>query len=259
MILENPPLVLWVQSSSEGEIQTHSSDAHFKVIRVESVEEAIKILEESNRVVDLLVLDLDHSKEHCEKIFEIAKGTIALDLPVVAITRWEQLNDQLGAFAYWLDDYLIKPIDSREVQARINMRIKKKLGHQKHAGFKAGPFIFQTNLGRVFVRTGKAEELISLTRTEFKLFLCLAQQQNQVFTRAQLMSVIWGNDVVVLDRTVDAHICAIRRKLKFLAHMIQSIPGIGYRFYVSEEGSHDYKPRFNSFGTPDPSGGIPLG
>ena len=71
-----------------------------------------------------------------------------------------------------------------------------------------------------------------LTAKEFRLVATLAAQEGQVFSRAQLVKEVWGDDLHVVNRTIDSHICGARRKLGTAGDYIQSVTGTGYRFLV---------------------------
>lgn len=75
-----------------------------------------------------------------------------------------------------------------------------------------------------------SQKVLSLTPLEFKLLVQLAKNEDQIFTREQLLDANWGNEVHVLERTVDKHIASLRMKLKDLGHYIQTVPSVGYRF-----------------------------
>jgi DNA-binding response OmpR family regulator len=81
----------------------------------------------------------------------------------------------------------------------------------------------------------KNEEVdLNLTLTEFKILLCLMKSTAMVLNRDQIINAARGENVHVIDRTIDTHICAIRKKLGPKAHYIQSISGVGYRFSLKK-------------------------
>ena len=150
------------------------------------------------------------------------------NLPVFFLTGKEDIDSKLKAFEIGADDYLVKPVNPQELRARVEMRLKKSRALNEVALY--GKLELNLPLLRARNLDGGKDETIDLTGKEFKILSFLASGEGQVFSRGELVEAIWGKSVHVLDRTVDSHVCAIRRKLGELASYVESIPGEGYRF-----------------------------
>ena len=127
------------------------------------------------------------------------------------------------------DDYVAKPFSPRELVARVNAAIRRSGISDK----QGRPDIVE--LEGLIIDERKFSvtyhgNLIKLTATEFRLLNQLANHPGRVFSREQLLNYASGNDVVIVDRNIDVHIRAIRKKLPGEIQFIETVRGIGYRF-----------------------------
>jgi DNA-binding response OmpR family regulator len=154
------------------------------------------------------------------------------ETPVFFLTGSEELSHKVTAFELGADDYLVKPVHPSELKARIEMRLRKSLPIRKSSELLVkGDLILETSILKASIRKSQnIQQTLDLTNKEFKILFFLAHHENQVYSRAQLVKSIWGDTIHVTDRTIDSHICGIRKKLQNLADYIESIPGEGYRF-----------------------------
>lgn len=153
-------------------------------------------------------------------------------VPVVFLTSNEEVSSIVSAFSLGADDYIVKPFHLLELRARI----ERRLGPSAASSVKtldssqvaAGDLVIHLNSQRVKVK-GK-NETIDLTAREFKILLLLVTHPDNVFSRKNILEQVWGEKINVTERTVDAHICYLRKKLNRYSGYIQSVPGAGYRF-----------------------------
>ncbi len=149
--------------------------------------------------------------------------------PVIFLTAKEDVGSKVSAFSLGADDYIVKPFNLLELRARVECRLKK---HQERSTegdqVAAGSLILEVSSQRLRI-LGRNDN-ISLTPREFKILLLLVRNPDRIFTREHILDKIWGQDVYVTDRTVDAHICYLRKKLEQFSTYIESVPGEGYRF-----------------------------
>jgi len=149
--------------------------------------------------------------------------------PVIFLTANEDVGSKISAFALGADDYIVKPFHLLELRARVERRLKKLLEDDTdHDQVVSGPLVLEISSQRVKV-AGKSN-YVTMTPREFKILLLLTKNPDQIFSREYILDQIWGKDIFVTDRTVDAHICYIRKKLENYSTHIQSVPGEGYRF-----------------------------
>ena len=160
-------------------------------------------------------------------------------VPIIIISSKEDVFDKVLALELGADDYVIKPIDSKELTARIKAVLRRT-----DPGFMtSSPQPASASSSRKIVRY--SDLVIDLTNysvicrgialemppKEIELLYFLASSPNQVFTREQLLSNIWGYDYAGDTRTVDVHIKRLREKLKDSCHWsISTVWGVGYKF-----------------------------
>jgi DNA-binding response OmpR family regulator len=152
------------------------------------------------------------------------------DIPILMLTARDEESDRLIGLEIGADDYVTKPFSPKEVVARTKVILRRTYREviQKEP-IKAGSLI--VDLERHQVMHG--EQVVDLTPTEFKLVEVLAGNANKVFSRLQLVEQIQGYSFEGYERTVDAHIKNLRRKLEKNPkepEYIQTVYGVGYKF-----------------------------
>lgn len=146
----------------------------------------------------------------------------ASDVPVLFLTSRTEEVDRVVGLELGADDYMAKPFSTRELLARIKAIARRS----SVRGEPAAPGLV---LDREAFRASVDGRVMDLSRTEFDLLACLAAQPGRVFTREQILDQAWRDGGCVTDRTVDAHIKSLRRKLA-PADCIETVRGVGYRF-----------------------------
>lgn len=129
------------------------------------------------------------------------------------------------------DDYITKPFDNRELILRIRAvlrRVNNKNGRDQE--LKLGPFRLILNQRSFYVEDKK----VALTPTEFELIRLFMENDKRVFTREELLDLVWGFDYYGDTRTVDMHIQRLRKKLGRYKESIKTIYGIGYQLDVEK-------------------------
>jgi DNA-binding response OmpR family regulator len=150
---------------------------------------------------------------------ELRKST---DVPVLFLTSRTEEVDRVVGLELGADDYMAKPFSTRELLARI-----KAIARRSPA--RGTPAASGLVLDREAFRATVDGRVMDLSRTEFDLLACLSSQPGRVFTREQILDQAWRDGGCVTDRTVDAHIKSLRRKLA-PADCIETVRGVGYRF-----------------------------
>ncbi len=142
---------------------------------------------------------------------------------IIFLTARSEDYSQIAGFEAGADDYVSKPIKPKILISRITAMLRRSVKIDdskviKIDGLEIDPSSF------VVLKNGKK---ISLPKKEFKLLQLLANSPNKVFTRDEIFAKVWGNDVIVGDRTIDVHIRKIREKIG--NEYITTIKGIGYK------------------------------
>lgn len=186
---------------------------------------------------DLIVLDLmlpDGSGfDLLSKLRGMGKGT-----PVIVLTSRDEEADRVAGLEGGADDYVVKPFSPREVVARIRAVLRRTQANM--ASPTTPPSIAQggkttrsvLHLDPETRRAFFADKQLDLTRTEFELLSVLVSAPERVFTRQQLLDRMFGESYAVTDRSIDAHVKALRRKLNQVGapqDLLETERGVGYR------------------------------
>ncbi len=181
-------------------------------------------------IPDLVLLDLMLPGLDGLQICKQLKDNSAThQIPIVMVSARSSESDIVLGLELGADDYVTKPFSPRELLARVRAVLRRRTNSLDEL---AGLCI---NCEGVSIDARRHEVLVdgivvNLTATEFKLIHYLAQHPGWVFTRDQLMGKVMGQDNFIIDRNIDVHIQAVRKKLGSHRDLIETIRGIGYRF-----------------------------
>jgi two-component system alkaline phosphatase synthesis response regulator PhoP len=175
---------------------------------------------------DLVVLDIMMPKKSGVQVCEILRAQSAFrNTLIIFLTALNDETTQIRGLETGADDYVSKPISPKVFLSRVNAlfrRVPKKESNTVEIdGLTIDPEKF------VVILEGKE---ILLAKKEFELLHLLASRPGRVFLRNEILSQVWGNDVIVGDRTIDVHIRKIRQKLG--VDCITTVKGVGYKFEV---------------------------
>lgn len=176
---------------------------------------------------DLIILDLMLPDITGEEVCKILREKS--DVPIIMLTAKVDEENILNGFNIGTDDYVIKPFSPKQLIARVNAIIKRVKNSKSKLSFNNGDLIIDKDSYEVF----KNNNLITLTPSEYKILLQLAENKNKVFTRGDIISKTMEDDSFVYDRIVDSHIKNIRAKIEDdnkKPKYILTVHGIGYKF-----------------------------
>ncbi|MDX1795670.1 MAG: phosphate regulon transcriptional regulator PhoB [Hydrogenovibrio sp.] len=151
--------------------------------------------------------------------------------PIMMLTAKGEENDQVKGFEAGADDYVVKPFSPRALVARCQALLRRQNPEKQPVDVvKAGRLVLDLSSYRFSV---DGEE-VKLGPTEFKLMHFFMTHPNRVYTRSQLLDQVWGESIIVEERTVDVHIRRLRKILEPVeaAEAIQTVRGAGYRFSI---------------------------
>jgi DNA-binding response OmpR family regulator len=202
------------------------SEGH-QVIAVESADKAIAFIERDEKI-DLFIIDwmLPGSMSGLEFTKKIKTHHHYKSTPVIMVTALTQTDNIVAGLDAGADDYITKPFDLNVLQARIRVQLRDYSQSINKETLDFGVLKIEINKCRVSI----SGQETTLTSTEFKILLLLAQKPGHVFTREQFINHIQGENIFVTGRTIDTHMAGLRKKLGAAANMIETIRGIGYRF-----------------------------
>lgn len=173
-------------------------------------------------LMDVMMPEMD-GMEACRLIREDASLSNVL---IAFLTARNEDYSQIAGFDAGADDYIAKPIKPRVLVSRVKALLRRQpQGAETSSAAGGGKGIVIDKNRYIVIRDG--EELY-FPRKEFELLTLLSSQPGRVFTRDIILSNVWGNDVVVGDRTIDVHIRKLREKLG--ENYIKTIKGVGYKF-----------------------------
>lgn len=206
-------------------VQTYFHKEGFATIVVHDGLSGVRLAEE--RRPDILVLDLMlPGLDGWEVCRRIRKNS---DVPIIMLTARDEETDRLIGLEIGADDYVTKPFSPREVVARAKVILRRT--HKQ-------PLSQITRIGSLLIDTGshevrKGDEKIELTPTEFKILELFTANSGRVLSRLQIVEKIQDYAFEGYDRTIDAHVKNLRRKIEDNPkepRLIQTVYGLGYKF-----------------------------
>lgn len=173
-------------------------------------------------ILDLMLPDMDG--------FEVCKFLKGQDkytsIPIIMLTARAEETEKVLGLELGADDYVTKPFSPRELVARVKAVLRRNIPKEETRRIKIGDIlVLDTEKYEVEVEG----ERIELTTTEFKILQILSTKKGWVFSRDKILQHLWGDDKMVIDRTVDVHIKHLREKLGKASIFIKNIRGIGYK------------------------------
>ena len=188
-------------------------------------------LEQAKQLPDLILLDVMLPEmDGWEVCKHLKRDTRTSSIPTLFLTAKGSEVDEVLGLELGADDYIVKPLSVRTLLARVKAVFRRKEGRVQDR--PSLPDIIRVdrieiNVPNYSVKIDNRE--ITLTRREFETLVYLATNRGRVISRENLLNVVWGEDVRVVDRTVDVHISKIREKLGRYGEYIETVKGVGYR------------------------------
>jgi len=206
-------------------LQYNLNNEGFDTDIAHSAEEALeKPIEEFN----LVLLDIMMGQISGFKFADKIRKEMKSNVPIIFLTAKDTENDLLTGFSLGADDYITKPFSVNELTARVKAVLKR--AHQEK--IKPDPVIkFRDfDLDTVRKRLIINDKPIELTKKEYEILKVLLDSHGKVFSREDLLDLVWSKDVIVTERTIDVNIARLRTKLGLFGHCIRNKTGYGYYF-----------------------------
>ncbi len=161
----------------------------------------------------------------------LRRSEINRDIPVIMLTARGEEGGRVTGLEAGADDYMSKPVAIKELLARIRALLRRSRGFSKNETLQAGTIRLNIATHQVAI-DGKS---VHFRQTEYRLLKFFLQHPERVYSRGQLLDLVWGETVYVEERTVDVHILRLRKLLKpyGIDSMVQTVRGAGYRFSQS--------------------------
>jgi two-component system phosphate regulon response regulator PhoB/two-component system alkaline phosphatase synthesis response regulator PhoP len=185
-------------------------------------------------IPDLIILDLMlPGKDGFEICRDLKSNANYKNIPIIMLTAKSDEIDKILGLELGADDYVTKPFSVRELIARVKT-ITKRYSINDESAIKdevikiTKDFVLDFSKYECFIN----KKEIKLTTAEFKILKLLISKKSHVFSREQILNYLWGDDKIVIDRTIDVHVANLRLKLGIYGKLIENIRGIGYRLKV---------------------------
>lgn len=208
-------------------LKVNLSHAGYEVRSALTAAEAQTALDDA--LPDLVVLDwMLPGTSGIEFAKQLRSNSRTRELPIIMLTARAHENDKVTGLEVGADDYITKPFSPREVLARIKAVLRRRSPQLTDDIVEAGGLKLDPAAREVVA----GQQRIELGPTEFRLLHFFATHPERVYTRTQLLDLVWGDHVFIEERTVDVHIRRLRQALESTGHdeLVQTVRGSGYRF-----------------------------
>ncbi len=158
---------------------------------------------------------------------KLKNDSSTLNIPIVMLTAKGEETDIIVGLELGADDYIVKPFSVKQLIARIKAVLRRTIVKESGRNLiRINDLVIDSTKHEVILES----KSLNLTFIEFELLKCLTSNPGRVFTRDQLLNNVWGEGVIVVDRTVDVHIRRLRKKMKSAAERIVTVRELGYKF-----------------------------
>jgi two-component system alkaline phosphatase synthesis response regulator PhoP len=175
---------------------------------------------------DLILLDVMMPKKSGMEVCKILRSQVQFsETLIVMLTALSDDGSVVKGLETGADDYIGKPVSPKVLISRLQALFRRQ-SKTESTSLVAGPLTIDTEQFLVKLE----DKSISLAKKEFELLYLLASKPGRVFLRNEILTHVWGNEVIVGDRTIDVHIRKIRQKLGI--DCIKTVKGVGYKFVL---------------------------
>ena len=197
----------------------------FEILEAEDSNSALDALKENE--INLILLDwMLPGKQGIEISSIIRSSSEIKDIPIIMLTAKSDESDKVLGLESGADDYITKPFSPKELVARIKALLRRTAPQKDMEVVKYGNITLNPMTHKVL----DGERDIQLGPTEFKLLHFFMTHPERVFSRSQLLDLVWGRNIYVEERTVDVHILRLRKSFTSdSSKYIQTVRGAGYR------------------------------
>ena len=196
----------------------------YKVFTANNGEEGVKLTQQLSP--SLILLDVMMPKMDGIETCQIIRKDLNITQPIIAfLTSRAEDYAQIAGFEAGADDYISKPIRPRLLLSKIESLLRRL---DKSHGILIESEVNSLKIDREKFLIEISGKQIILPKKEFELLELLASRPGKVFNREQILSIVWGNETIVGERTIDVHIRKLREKLG--DEYIRTIKGVGYTF-----------------------------
>jgi two-component system, OmpR family, alkaline phosphatase synthesis response regulator PhoP len=209
-------------------LQFNLESEGFTVDVAYSAEEALK---KDLTIYNLLLLDVMMGEISGFRMARVVRENLkTAEIPIIFLTAKDTENDKLTGFNIGADDYISKPFSIREVVARVKALLRrtetKVVEIPKVQTLAYETLVMYLDNKKVLLDSHE----IAFTKKEFEILKLFLENRNRVFTREEMLTRVWSDEVIVLDRTIDVNITRLRKKIGQYGKNIVTRLGYGYCF-----------------------------
>lgn len=223
--------ILCVEDDPTIQELVRGSLQEYQVVVAENLAQAEQELEREQ--FQAIVLDIQLPDGDGLKFYtKLAKDPRFAKLPALFLSGHSEISNKLMAFSLGADDFIAKPFDPMELNARVGVRIKRRSDEVEGRRTQlVGDIEIDLDRQKAFqMDNGRGADL-GLTSIELKILTLLSRRLEQVFTREQILDGVWG-ETHITDRTVDSHIAHLRSKIGTSKVKVETVKNSGYRTVV---------------------------
>lgn len=159
----------------------------------------------------------------------LARSRAHLETPVIVLTARSQVSDRVGALDQGADDYITKPFDFSELEARCRAVLRRRGGEARNQ-VQLGAAVFDPLSGTL--RNGS--ETIDLRNREIRLLEVFARHKGQILSKSQLMDRLFSYDAEVTENAIEVYVGRLRRRIDGMGVRIETVRGLGYRMETGD-------------------------
>ena len=199
----------------------------YEILEAADGEEALKVLEEQEHKINLILLDVMMPKQDGWSVLRQIRQVS--NVPIVMLTARGEEQDELFGFELGVDEYITKPFSPKILVARVEAILKRSTTNEKKIK-DIGGIVIDADGRTVEVDSKK----IDLSLREYELLKYLVDNSGIALSRDKILNNVWNYDYYGDSRTIDSHIKKIRHKLGKKGKYIHTMRGVGYKFEVEE-------------------------
>lgn len=228
--------ILCVEDSHEFYLYLAKILKNHTLTHAVNLHEAFKIVDNGRASFDLVLLDISLPDGNGIKALGTLKDAFPeRNVPFIILSSDDDVLSKVAAFGMGVDDYVTKPPNATELVARIEARLRSSKAAQKNRNhIQVGDLKIDSDRMSVEQTTSAGVQLIELTPSEFKLLKLLCARPGQVYNRDHLIDQVWGLAKHITQRTVDAHISHLRKKLTTSKVKIETVLSVGYKVEIKD-------------------------
>lgn len=199
-----------------------------------TLNEAFKIVQNGRESFDLILLDVSLPDGNGIKaLAQLREAFSTKNIPIIILSADSDILSKVAAFGVGADDYITKPPHPAELKARIEARLRAAQTQAKDSQYiRIGNLVIDSDKMSVQIHLSDKIENVDLTPSEFKLLKILSARPGQVYSRDYLIDHVWGIAKHITERTVDAHISHLRKKIAAGSAKVETVLGAGYKIEV---------------------------